>query len=1274
MNKTLKLDRLIVAAATVGLTWSTIAAAAPSQNPMLSPLPVAPNVMFTLDDSGSMLNAIMPELYTSATTGGSVAIQVLTPNEVVAPVATVSSNNGYGYRLVPTRAPGTDNTLTYAPASNYSADTGVLLDAYRRSSRFNTIYYNPETLYKPWTKADGTSMPYPAPNTNGQWIVRLDPVMDEGTIDLTRRPGRITGADNDSFDVLTTNQFDALAWCARITNSSNQAISQFVEGSRCGNPTSNVGDLASYFHVASWYEFNAAGTQARRVSLSAAIRSTVSATNTAKAATTFTRGANRTDCPVGTNTNRTCTWDQEMRNFATWFVYHRTRLLLAKAGVAEAFSSSALKDFRLGYGALNNPTSSGADGGAISIDGQNSSIIRAGVRDFATMKPTFYDWLFTRIAYNGTPLRKAIGAVGEYYRRDDTRSPWADNPAVTNSTAKPSSFAGCRRSFHILTTDGYWTEGDAYDADVAAARANVDGIAGPKISDDVKKREYTYSPTADSSRYRDNRSNMLADVAMYYWNRDLVDTIPNSGTPSEENPAWWQHMVNYTVGLGTSGNIDPNSLTGNEVIPPPWPSGTGTLTNADKSDDLIHAAYNSRGESLSAANSDDFAKALSDVLLNISDQAYPTGGVGVSGTTLTSDFAKYVPSYVSGSWKGDVKKFKIDPKTGKTMDAVPSTGDVLDPVWSAAAQIPAAADRNIYVGKTTTSTTPFTYANLDTAMRTEMGASPAASDNLIKYLRGDTSLEGTTYRKRASKLGDIVNSNPTYVKNTVNLQYTSLPYEAAASYTEFLKDMDQRKPMVFVGANDGMLHVFDDSNGKEIFAFVPRAVLPKLSKLSNIIYDHQLYVDGPLTETHAYLGTAWKSVVLGSMGGGAKGLFAIDATDFSTLASTSQGGTRVLWEINGSTSNAVGHIFTEVEVGPILDGKRADGTPIYRWVALVGNGVDSASNTAQLLIVDLATGAIKALDTTVGSTQAPNGLGGVRSARDANGVIQAAYAGDLLGNVWRFNLSGGVASSWGVAFGSKNPLFKATDSSSDQTPQPITATPTVLAHPKGGTMVVVATGKLIEESDRTGSGLTQVQSIYGIWDKTSRRVTATEVNLIPKDKLVKQSIGSTDVGSVSGQSYYDISNNKVEWKDKLGWYMDLTLATGQRVIYPTQLLNGFVFVNSVVPASSGLCSDSSGYNGIINALNGTVNGIRLFDTNGDGLINGEDKVAEWYSSTSDGRERVVSGGDRQQKPPYTETPCKGYLIFSAGNDTPKCVPLGDIPGIRTWRVIPNPPR
>lgn len=299
----------------------------------------------------------------------------------------------------------------------------------------------------------------------------------------------------------------------------------------------------------------------------------------------------------------------------------------------------------------------------------------------------------------------------------------------------------------------------------------------------------------------------------------------------------------------------------------------------------------------------------------------------------------------------------------------------------------------------------------------------------------------------------------------------------------------------------------------------------------------------------------------------------------------------------------------------------------------------------------------------------------MRSARDANGIIQAAYAGDIQGNVWRFNLSGGTVGSWNVAFGN-NPLFKATDPSGNA--QPITATPTILGHPKGGTMVVVATGKLIEEADRIGAGLSQIQSVYGIWDKNSRRITATQATQISKTNLIQQSIGATNVGT-SGSPYYNISSNKVDWNTQLGWFMNLTLATGQRVIYSTQLVSGYVFVNSVVPASTGACGDSLGYNGLIDALNGTVNGIRLFDTNGDGSIDTKDNLAQWYSSTSDGRERFVSGTERQQVPPYDDEEdekkkCKGYMVFSAAGEAPKCVPLGAIPGVRTWRTIPNPPR
>ncbi|RZI85779.1 MAG: hypothetical protein EOP38_03715 [Rubrivivax sp.] len=1296
MKFRMRTDRLLVSVLTAVLCWGTletVRAAAPAQTPLLSGSgAVSPNVVFTLDDSGSMLSAIMPELYTSFAPGerrrtdSAVAIQMLTPNEALNPAATVTSNNGYNHQLLPTRADSTDNTLTTTP---FTTNTGTLIDATRRSSRFNTIYYNPETLYKPWTRADGTLMDYPAANSSGQWVVRLDPVLNEGTVDLSRRPGTASGSDDDAFDGLNTAN---LVWCAKLTNAADTTISTLQDGNRCESP-SDTSSLFSSYHIASWYEFNAAGTEARRVSLNAAIRSTANATTTAKNATTFTRGASRTDCANGV-----CTWAQEMRNYATWFVYYRTRLLLAKGAVAKAFSSNALPDFRFGYGALNNP-SSDASTPTISVDGTNTKTLVAGVRRYTDAKPGFYTWLFNKIAYSGTPLRRAVGDVGLYFSRQGTtsansgtgtpssasdstkQSPWADDADLGSSTYRTiSSYAGCRRAFHILTTDGYWTNGSDYEASEAEAKVDVEAVNGTAITG-TEGRSYTYTAAnAANTRYRDGRSNMLADASMYYWKKDLAPLIPNAILPNSRNPAFWQHLVNYTVGLGTSGNLSPADLPAIEAGTRNWPNASATIGNPEKSDDLLHAAYNSRGLNLSAANADEFAAQLVQILQDITSQTYSTAGVATSGSTLTAGTAKYVPSYVGGVWTGDLNKFAVSAVTGATVDSNTST-PVIDPVWSANAMVPAHGSRNIFVWNGSAATAFDT--SLSTTLREEMGTTPfSGTDSLINYIRGDTSNEGTgttQFRARASKLGDIVNSNPLYVKNSVNFQYQVLGGTMGPAYLTFLSQtLSGRTATVFVGANDGMLHAFADNTGTETFAFIPRAALPNLSKLAGKPYDHQFYVDGPLTETHIYTGAgtsaSWKSVLLGSMGAGGRSIFALNITSTASL-----GASNVMWELNSGNNSALGHVTSEIEVGPVKVGTG------YRWIALVGNGTNSTGNRAQLLVVDMADGSVlKTIDTGVGSdtTANNNGLGGVRAIRNTSGVIQAAYGGDLKGNLWRFNFSGGTIASWQVAKSGSTPtpLYSATDRASPATAQPITAAPTVLLHPRGGVMVVFGTGKLIETGDRIGTGLSQRQTLYGVRDLLEPYDTAANASYatVPFSQLQSQTINTTSVASPNGTDYFALTEpSSVAWDTKRGWYMDLTLATGQRQIYPGILYNGFVFLSTIVPADTGSCSSATGFNGLFDALNGTVNGKRLFDTNGDGVINSSDISSSWYESPADGQERLIKPPAQVTKPlPGTpDPPCQGGVrVITAADAEPKCVKFGELSGSRTWRVLTTPPQ
>lgn len=1291
----IKTDRVIVSSITALLclgVLETAFATPPTQYPLLSnSTATAPNVVFTLDDSGSMLSPLMPESLVSLDSNGNAAIQVLTPIEQNVTPATINSP-AYQFNLVPTRVvtnASNNGTKTVSNWSNATPGSGsftrqqMLFDAQRRSSARNTIYYNPEKRYLPWTTMDGTLMPYPAANSSGQWVVPLDPVLNEGTVNLSMRPGVVA---NTSSDPSPNDTFDGTAsvlFCSNISNNGSSSSVILQDANRCASPTDTT-TLRNGFHIASWYEFNSAG-EARRISLNG-----TNSSGQVDRTVTFDRGVARTDCTSISATVRRCSWDQEMKNFATWFVYYRTRLLLSKGAVSKAFSSSSLHDFRLGYGALNNRPLSGS-ASAINVDGIATNTLVAGVRPFATAKANFYTWLTRKTAYDGTPLRRALGDVGEYFSRQGTSgSPWANDADLGTTVTSVDTYAGCRKSFHILTTDGYWSGGSTiYEASNAEAKRDVESRDGDPITG-TNNRSYRYlASSPGNDRYKDNRSNMLADAAMYYWKTDLASNIPNAITTTERNPAFWQHLVNYTVGLGTAGNRSWADIPAIEANTLEWFADNVTLGNREKSDDLVHAAYNSRGLNLSVTDADSFAASLLEILQDITEQTYNVAGASVSSSVLSTGFAKYVPEYTPGSWTGNLSKYLINTSTGATIDSDSATAGI-QPLWSAKSRLPGFAQRNIVVWKKGAGAVEFN-TSLDGTVAGEMGNTPfAVTDDLVNYLRGDGSNEqsqGGDFRTRKSKLGDIVNSSATYVKNTVDLVYQTLP-GAGASYRTFLSTLSTRRAVLFAGANDGMLHAFADeaegsiAAGQEIFAFIPRGALPKLSRLASPNYDHQFYVDGQQNETHAHVNGGWKSLLIGSMGAGGKSVYAIDITSTTSLNASS-----VMWELNpDSTSgqtNALGHVFSDVEVGPIKVGGE------YKWVALIGNGIDSTGLKAQLLVVDVSNGAIlKTLDTGVGGTGNENGLGGVRAVRDSDGVIQAAYAGDIRGNVWRFNLSGESIASWNVAF-NNTPLFVAKDGAG--VVQPITAAPTLVTHPRGGVMVVVGTGKLMTSSDVIGSGLSQVQALYGLWDKISPAESPnTSASVITSSSfLAARNINLTKVSGDNAPNHYALqSSTPVNWSTQRGWTMPLTLGTGQRLVYPGLNYLNYVFVTTIVPPGSGSCSTGSSFSGLFDPLNGTVNNQVLFDTNGDGVINTSDTTSSWYASVDVGRRRLVSpprqsgeafndcvGDNCPPPPPPGPYPCgPGKILYQASNDeAPKCLAPGSQPGSRTWRIITNHP-
>ena len=910
--------------------------------------------------------------------------------------------------------------------------------------------------------------------------------------------------------------------------------------------------------------------------------------------TIYPKFAKRTDCA-----GNTCTRDEELQNYANWQTYYKDRVGMARSGLSYAFKDIG-ETIRIGWGSIN--TLSG------------SSKMDAGVSLFdSSRKSAFYTWLYSSSTAptGSTPNRSAIYKVGQYFSRSDSNGPWGTSPlysstststTTTGGSEPKTNHAACRRSSVMLMTDGYWN-------DNFTSVANVDNTTGNTITS--TSASFTYVPAPP---YSDDTSSTLADVAMRYWGTDLRSDLANSITTIPGvNEAFWQHLSFYGIGLGVYGTLPQTAttlaaLTAGDIS---WPAATGNTTTTV--DDMWHAAINGRGQFFSVGDVTALTTAIEKMMVSINRVTSSQSGISISTAYLIEDSVKYTPQYTTGEWTGNILARKIDPTTGNetTTSWQVSTIDSLtgDPVST----IPAYDSRNIFVGTASTSTpkaVTFTYTAMSSVGLLSSMTGTVDAD-LINFLRGDSTNEGTNakYRKRNAMLGDIVNSAPVLVKKGIDLKYGGLPVgtAGAASYSTFLAaQANNTEGVLFVGANDGMLHAFRDGTtespedkGVEIFAYIPKSVLPNLHTLADKSYAHRYFVDGPLSQNFAYINSAWKNVLLGTTGAGAKAIYAINVTEPLNLDAS-----KVLWEINSQTTgfSELGYVLSEVRAGILPSGD---------WVAIFGNGYESTSGIARLFIVNLNTGAlIKSISTGVGGS---NGLGAVRVVRNTYGQIIGAYAGDLKGNLWKFDLSSTSSSNWKVGLGG-SPLIALGST------QPITAAPMVLEHTKPGYLVSFGTGKMFETSDVS---TTDQQALYGVWDSVlfgDTTSTPAGVTLTGTSKLVQQTFGTSTVATLTvittalatatqTVTWSTLSNNSVAWNsDQRGWYINLP-NSGERAIYPERLVEGnAVVVNTISPisATTSSCTASgqgTGYLYAFDVFNGGSGNVVLRDSDGNALGN-----------------------------------------------------------------------
>jgi type IV pilus assembly protein PilY1 len=383
---------------------------------------------------------------------------------------------------------------------------------------------------------------------------------------------------------------------------------------------------------------------------------------------------------------------------------------------------------------------------------------------------------------------------------------------------------------------------------------------------------------------------------------------------------------------------------------------------------------------------------------------------------------------------------------------------------------------------------------------------------------------------------------------------------------------------LFVGSNDGMLHGFNAVTGAEYFAYVPGGVdLTALKTLSDPDYTHSYLVDGPIAVSTTTQ-TPGHNYLVGTLGRGGKGVYGLDVKAPATF-----GNADVLWE--RTTGTNMGQVLGE----PLIVTLNNSSTK----AVIIGNGINSSSGNAVLMILNLATGAvIKEIDTGVGSDNAlfaPRGWD-----NDGNGTVDFVYGGDLKGNLWKFDLSGNTVTSWVVA-NSGSPMYVARDASNNR--QPITAGLSLAREPISGTRwVFFGTGRFLSTADVSDMS---VQSMYGIIDSDATvtgRTSAGDGNIQKRQFFV--------AGTVGGKLVRGVEAAAVLPTGKEGWYLDMVApptptAEGERIISNPRVFGTVLLTASLIPPLDNTCdAGGRGYINAINAFTGASLDEPFFNVNG----------------------------------------------------------------------------
>lgn len=715
--------------------------------------------------------------------------------------------------------------------------------------------------------------------------------------------------------------------------------------------------------------------------------------------------------------------------------------------------------------------------------------------------------------------------------------------------------------------------------------------------------------------------------------------------------------------------------------------------------------------------------ALDEIFATVASEANSIAGGAISTSRVTSDEdgLVYQAQFDPADWSGDVVAYSLSLSKDETRIDI---GEGIASIWTnsankavgVAGKLDDLTDlslRKIYVGYNTSDSTPvfksiaFTWDSIstssdpavDTFIKSKLfsGSETAAVEgqNRLNYLRGDRTLEaggaaGGAFRKRSSRMGDVINSGIAYVRGPTQ----TIP---DLSYVTFAEAYKNRIPALYVGANDGMLHAFSATTGAELFAYIPSWLVSNLKALTAAPYTHRSYVDATPAVAEANLGSSssadWRTVLVGGTGAGGQGVYALDVSNPANF-----GNDQILWEFTDKDDVDMGNVVGTPQILKV--NIAADSaTPDYRYFAVVASGVNNhaadghASLTGEPALFFLRLDKSKSGAWELGEnyykvkfpvvavdSSLPSGLINFSVRLGAARELNFLYAGDLQGNLWKLDFRKTAAEDWSLSslsfFTSGSgpiPMFVATDGASIPNRQPITMAPALTFGPSRGIIVSFGTGRFLSAADNAAPF--RAQSVYSVFDNNSPTADSagTPTAAIAGRNRLRQGTVSATTISVSGFAWGRPSEDTNDSSAvAAGWYFDFYRAattstatgTGERQISNMVVVSGRLIFGSVIPAVNS-CDSGSGNLYVMNVLTGS--GTATVSTVG---ILGEPLLAMVGPSTYGNRGNTGSVNETTRYQIITQggTPSKitGAPLdtLSAGSKVGKRGPV-------SWREINN---